>query len=308
MNDVSDVEQPPAEDRLARRREHLMSELIMRREVERAAAGHDHQRSSARPSVFPLISSGRRRLFLTGAVAAATVAISVAWSVVGGPSGQGPAAFAVTPLDSSTLLVKVVDSQVGADAMNDQLHRAGIALTVHTVPASPQLVGRWLEVGADAKVPGALADDIADQALNKATALVVPRSFPGQLTLVVGRSARPGEQLQVQGTPNALAPGGLLACLHLHGSDPATAARALGSAGWKVQWAVGGARTAVAAPKAGQRVVQAYIYDEPRLAPRGFIPEGKAVQVVLASPQDEHYDTLLQTGFSRRAAQIPDGC
>lgn len=305
MNDVGDVAQPPAEDRLALRREHLMSELTMRREAERTAVTHGYRQGPALPRVF---APGRRLLLLTGAVAAATVAISVVSSGVGGPSGHGPAAFAVTSLDPSTLVVKVVDSQVSADAMNAQLREAGIAITVRTVPASPQLVGRWLEVGADAQVPGALADDVADQALNKTAALVVPRSFPGQLTLMVGRAAQDGEKLQVLGTPNALAPGGLLACLHLSGADPATAAPALAAAGWKVQWAAGGARHAIASPTPGQKVVQAYVYDEPQLAPRGFVPGAKAVQVVLASPQDEHYATLVHTGFSDRSAAVPDGC
>jgi hypothetical protein len=89
----------------------------------------------------------------------------------------------VTSLDASTLVITVVDSQIRADAINAQLREVGIAITVRAVPASPQLVGRWLEVGADAKVPGALADDVADQALNKTAALVVSRSFPGRLNL-----------------------------------------------------------------------------------------------------------------------------
>lgn len=279
-----------ASDRLARRREHLMTEITELAPSPLSPTPTEPRRS---PSVA-------RWSAVAAAVVALVVGIGTVASSIGGPTGHGPAAFAIEALPSGGVSIRVVDSKVSAGDMTAQLHAIGLDIAIDTAPASPQLVGRWLVVTASEEVPSQVADDVADQTLGSAATLEVRKRFRGQLTLTVGRSPEPGEAIQVAGTPNALAPAGLLYCERLAGQTPATADAALTAAGFTVTWAGRGRRPLAAAPE-GSRVGQAYVYDMKALAPAGVRADGKTVQVVVWDPADPQYEQILWTGWPQSA-------
>ena len=234
-------------DRLARRREHLMTEIAQQHA----------------PATTPDLAPARRRwsprvrlLTAAASIAVLVIGISVFAATTGGPTGRGPAAFAIENLPGGKVSIRVVNNTVSAAQMTRQLQDVGLSITIDAVPASPQLVGRWLTTGASEDVPGTVIDDLTQQALGKTATLDITRTFPGQITLTVGRSPRVGEDPQVSGTPNALSPGGLLYCQRLSGQIPSAAAKSLTDAGYTVSWAVGGVRRSVATAPDGTRVVK----------------------------------------------------
>jgi hypothetical protein len=283
---------PLASDRLARRREHLMTEI-----TELASSPLSPNPAEPRRTL-----SVARWSAVAAAVAALVVGIGVVASSTGGPTGHGPAAFAIEALPSGGVSIRVVNTRVAADDMTAQLRAVGLNIDIDTAPASPQLVGRWLVVTASEDVPGRVADEVAAQTLGSTATLEVRKRFPGELTLTVGRSPEPGEDVQVAGTPNALAPGGLLYCQRLAGQAPATADAALTAAGYTVTWAGRGRRPLVTAPS-GSRVAQAYIYDTKALAPAGVSSDGKTVQVVVWDPTDPQYEQILWAGWPQSASR-----
>lgn len=244
--------------------------------------------------------SHSRSWVAAGAVAACAAAITTASIVPGSGSGLVSTALAVTRPDDSTVVIKILDAAEDPAALTRRLAAEHLSIRVEAVSASPQLVGRWLSSGADAHVSGALADSVAEQTVDKTADLVVPAHFAGTLSLTIGRPARPGEHPDVIGTPNALAPGGKLACWGLTGAEPAVALTTLQDAGWRVVWAAGGVRRPQASPEPGQRVVQAYVYDVAALASTGFALDGHSVQLVLDAPDDPRYDQLAATGYPAR--------
>jgi hypothetical protein len=264
MNDALDA------DRLRRRREHLMSEITLEREAV---------------AVAPARRAPRRALALASAgvlTAGAFVALSLR-----GDGGTAGTAFATERAADGTISVRVVDSDVSAKAMTRQLRAAGVDVRVETMPASPQLVGTWLYVSDDSRVPDSMARAIAEQTRGYVATLEVPAGLPGGLVLGVGRAPHRGEAVAVSGRRNALAPGGLLHCTRLSGAPAATAAAQL--AGWTVRWAGG-------APARGARVTLAYVSDD---AP-------KTVELTALAPADPRYGPQSWLGYAPSARARDD--
>jgi len=273
-----------APDRLARLRSHLMTEIATAPTSERAAPSRRW--------------TPRRALAGVAALAVIAVAAFVGVSVTGGPAGLGPAAFAVTQLPGGTVAIHVVDDEATAAQMTRQLHAQGLNITIESVPTTPQLVGTWVWSSGSADAPRSLLDSIADQTHGYVATIEVPATFPGSITLGVGRATRPGETPQVAGARNALAPGGLLFCDRLSGADPSVAARTLAAAGYTVHWADGVVSRPVDAPPAGARVTQAFVFDfDPKNVERP-IADPHDVTVVVAQPSQSRYLPELWTGFS----------
>jgi hypothetical protein len=269
--------------RLEARLEHLMTEILT---TPAMPVRH------AAPRRFPI-----RRAILAGATIAVTaIAVTVAVSLTGGPTGHGPTAFAVEPLADGTVAISVVNSDVSAHAMTTQLHAAGLRINVTTMTASRQLVGTWVGSGATGDVPAAVSAAIAAQTVGYAATIDVPKAFTGTITLTVGVPTKPGAEPNVSGLHNALAPAGLLACLNLSGADPAAAAATLADKGYTVTWTtrIGPNTPTVSAPPVGSRVAAAFIDDT----------HPRAVRLIVTSPTDRRYPHLLQLGFplSQRTA------
>src|SRR3954453_19935506 len=94
------------QDRLEQRLEHFMSEITATE--NRAPAPHPvNPRQWSRLWRWPVVAGG-------GAVAAGTAGVFVASSVLGGASGQGPAAFAFQIVSNDTISIRVVNSDVAA--------------------------------------------------------------------------------------------------------------------------------------------------------------------------------------------------
>jgi hypothetical protein len=272
-------------DRRARLREHLMSELTTLA---------SEQPTVARPARR---FTPRRRLLVAGAVAAAvTGATFVGLSTTGGPAGLGPTAFAVTQLPEGAVAIKVVNNTATAKQMTAQLHKQGLSITITTVPSTPQLVGTWVYASFTAAVPSTLASSIAAQEHGYVSTIDISASFPGRITLGVGRATRPGETVQVAGLRNALAPGGLLFCDRLSGVDPQIAATKLAAAGYAVHWAANPVTTTtITTPAAGSKVTEAFIGGADVEQP---VASAHDVTLILDTPTDRRYLPQLWTGFA----------
>jgi hypothetical protein len=276
---------------------HLMTELAQQ-QSELANSPTAEPREPDRRRV--------RLLVAASAVAVLALVISIVISTTGGSSGHGPAAFAFASLPDGKVSVRVVNSDVSADQMTRQLQDAGLNITINAVPANAQLVGRWLAIESSEDVPAETLDDLVDQTVGKIAALEVTKTFPGHVTLTVGRAPRRGEELQVVGIANAAAPGGALYCQKLSGTDAAVAGAKLVAAGYTVRFRpTASSRTVTEAP-ARTKVVQAHIYDD--IAPRGGVIDPRAVELVVRPPDHPYFNQLRWTGYpgSVAASGKPD--
>lgn len=273
-------------DRLARRREHLMQEI--QDAPERSEWTTGPRKAAARK---PRRLRTRMPRSVVGGVAVTVLALVafIVVSVSGGEGGHGSAAFAIAPVPDGNVSIRVLDSDVSARAMTAQLHERGLHIGITALPVSPQLVGTWVGAGGTADLPAELLRSVQDQTQGYVVTLEVPASFPGSLSLAVGRAPHHGEAVAVSGARNALAPGGLLACEGLSGAEPASAAERLTELGYTVEWSTGptGNQSLPAAPP-GTRVTEAIVEDdEPH------------VRLVVASPSDERsYDAQRWRGFA----------
>jgi hypothetical protein len=229
-----------------------------------------------------------------------TAAAVIALSVVNGSTSLGTPAFAVTELPQGEVAITVVSTAATATQMTAQLHAEGVNVTIETMPASPQLVGTWVAQSYSGGVPLSVSQSIDEQTHGYVATLELPTQSAGAITLYVGRTPDAGEQVQVGGVRNALAPGGLLACLQLSGSQPATASQVLSSAGYSIRWAYGNRLNPVAAPPAGTTVTDAYVSDQ-QTGETGQ----RDVTVLVADPDASSYRALLESGFPLTQQSAP---
>ena len=106
---------------------------------------------------------------------------------------------------------------------------------------------------------------------------------------LLGITTPAGKQPQVIGMPNALAPGGRLACLQLSGAEPARAAATLTSHGYQVSWkgnVAPNAPTLARAPD-GSKVTDAFIDDT----------NPNHVVLVAMTPADSRYAGSVHLGY-----------
>jgi hypothetical protein len=279
MNDATHL----GPERLAQRRSHLMSEIALQTNSnETVRQTRRHRRLGIGISAV--------------AVAGATAAICFAGFVATSP-GLGPVAFAVTAGSPGHVNIRVISTAATATQMTQQLQRRGLHVTVTTLPASPQLVGRWLAVGGSSALPQGIEGQVARQALGKVVELSIPRSFPGDMTLTVGRAPGAGEQPQVFGTPNALAPGGKLACKGLRGASPGRASRELSADGYRIRWAAQQGGPRLAAPPPGTAVASAYVNDFKPSNVEQAVTEPHRVTVVVGKPGTPTFRREVSDGF-----------
>jgi hypothetical protein len=285
-----------SDDRLQRRRDHLMKEInLMQVEDRRTAEGGVRGQM---PGRLGLRAPRRRwgRYSLPGGVLVAGAAAVALVAALGSPGRFGAGQVAagglrIERISQQTVAVQIVDTRAAGEAMTRQLHEQGLNITIETVPASPQLVGTWLMTAFSADVPPAVAKEINTQVPGGYAATVeVPATFTGEITLSAGRAPDRGEQPMVIGKVNALAPGGRLGCLHASGGAAQDVELAVEGYGYTVTWADGDDRdtAAVAAPPTDARVVSAFIDDaRPTVA-----------QLVVARPGSARYDARAQIGYS----------
>lgn len=253
--------------------------------------------------------SPRRRAVFGGlaslGTAAAAIAVVTAISLTSGPAATGPTAFAIQRVSNNTVSVHIVNTTAAADQMTAQLHEQGLNVTIDAVPASSQLVGTWLTASFSEDVPESTIQQILTQVPNGYTTTVdLPATFAGEIRLGVGRLPAAGEELQVSGMRNALAPGARLGCLHATGDDPAHVQQAVEQLGYTITWADGDARDLAIVPgaSAGQKVVAAFIDDT----------HPAQVQLVAATPGSGRYDARSRMGYAptqwQTRANNPGAC
>jgi hypothetical protein len=295
------------QDRLDQRLEHFMTEITATQLSVTVPPSPPRKEQNGAGTLRWRVLAG------VAAVAVATVGVFMASSVLGGPSGQGPAAFAFHALTGDTVSIRVVDSRVAAKEMTRQLHAEGLTnVSVQTQAATAQLVGVWTGVVVGAKVPESVGNDLGQQLEGYTSTLELPAHFTGEIHLFIGRSAKPGEQPTTEGEINALAPGGLLHCTRLSGTDPDLAAARLSRVGYTVHWIKGSlrrggptAQQAAIAPQPGSRVVYASV---PAGALMDWPANSKDVFLRTAQPGSTAYDQLIWRGFppSQRTSGAPD--
>jgi hypothetical protein len=295
---------PLAPDRHAARREHLMSEITATHDAAMAPVVGD-----PRGSRWPV----KRLVVAAAAVAAIAGGALTALSVTGGPSGVGATAFAVARLPHGQISIRVVSTAASAKQMTDQLHARGLAISVQTMPATRQMVGTWIAISSSEDFPQSLSKDLAKQAFGHSVTLDMPAHFTGSLDLTLAVAAEAGQDPEVSGLRNALAPGGVLACSALPGTRPNHAATVLRRMGYTVL----GFTTSVGQPlptnqyltdaPPGTRVTGAFIED---MSPTDFfqvVPgTERNVAIQIASPTDPQYQQRLHAGFA--PSQSLRGC
>lgn len=192
--------------------DHLEQELVAAIHRDQAAAGAQHR------------FTGRRKIFTTGGLilAGGLAATVTAVTVLGGPpagdrnkpSYGAQSAAALVSFTSRTDGVRIVfkDLHADASAINAELRRHDIPLTVTFTPASPSKAGKPLAVlgrgGAGAL--SQLKYTRSATADRDILAVTVPNDLTGRNELFVGRRALPGEQYAASG--DAEAPGEALHC------------------------------------------------------------------------------------------------
>ena len=228
-----------------------------------------------------------------GAIGVATLAAAasiIAVALVSGAGGTASPAFAVDRIADGTLAVRIVNSAASAKTMTKQLRDAGLDVSVTPMPVSRQLVGTWLAESFSADVPAALRQQVTAQTTGYVSTVQLPATFPGTITLYIGRAAEAGEQIWSDGRRNALAPGGLLACLNAPHETPERVASAAEQYGYSVTWADGDGLDlkTISAPRDVQQVVNAFV-DE---------ATPTEVQLVVASPGSTRFSGRAELGFA----------
>jgi len=278
---------PISADRLASRRDHFMSEI------------------TRAPELAPIRPPRRRTRLVVAAVtvAALTTAVSVYANTGGGPTGHGPAAFAFEKLPDGPVRIRIVDTEVSAQEMTQQLHAQGLNISVVTIPASPQVVGDWVEATFTGGSDPADEQAVSEQMAGDAPAVTIPPGlFRRGVTLTIGRAPRRGEAWTVGGVRNALRPGGPLYCLHLAGASPAAAEEALTAAGYTVHFTAHQWRVPIVGTPTG-RVTSAWLWD-PML---GGIGAGTSTDIFvqIMDPNSTTYQANLHYQWPASTADYP---
>jgi hypothetical protein len=295
---------PLAPDRLARRREHLMTEIAATQDIAAAPAVRNPRGTFWQP---------RRLLAAAASVAVIAGAAFTAMALTGGPTGAGATAFAVARLPHGKVSIRVVSTAASAKQMTDQLHAKGLDIFVTTVPATPQLVGTWVSMSTSQDFSPALAKDLVSQALSHSVTLDVPAHFTGSLGLSLAVAPSSGEQPEVAGLRNALAPGAPLACSGLSGTGPDHAAAVLERRGYTVLGFTtgvglpGSTTPDLTKPPRGTKVTAVFIEDmSPTDSTQVLTSRDHDVAIQIASPADASYPILLHAGFA--PSQSLTGC
>jgi hypothetical protein len=216
----------------------------------------------------------RRLALATLTVIAVTAGASLYANTGGGPTGHGPAAFAVEKLPDGPVRITIINSSVAAKEMTRQLHEQGLPITITAIPASPQLVGTWFSFGGGGTTKADMDAMIAQMQAQEPT-IDIPADVlkHGGIDLDFGRPTRKGEQPAAIAAINALSPRGKFFCLRLSGATPAVAKQKLTAAGYTVHF-----NPPPGAPRlTGSNVG---VYDDYRAAP----PAGLVARAVYDSP------------------------
>lgn len=166
---------PPG--RLHQRLEHFMIEIT----TPEAASS-----SKVSTGAIPRSRHLRRVLVATTLTIAVIAATFTALSVTGGPTGTGPAAFAITPQAHGMVTIKIVNTEASAEEMTRQLHSRGLGITVETrtlaAPAAQILLASY-----SGRVPEDVSAAVSAQLRTRPlpAAITVPAAFPGNITLVI---------------------------------------------------------------------------------------------------------------------------
>ena len=143
----------------------------------------------------------RRRRRIRRAAAAAGALAMVATVVLvrpGLPGGSSPQALAITP-DGSSITVTVTDAAADPATMTAQLREAGVNARVQTEPVPASDVGHWIAGGtighATPEQSDAVVRDLAAQVRVHPDYLKLDKGLAPEISLIVGRAARPGEPI-----------------------------------------------------------------------------------------------------------------
>jgi hypothetical protein len=279
------IQPPLAPDRLARRKEHLMTEILT---------------PVASAQTTPVRT---RRLGVAVAafvVVLLTIGITLAQTVGGRTVGLGPTAFAITPAPHGEVSIRVVSTEASAKQMTDQLHRKGIDISISTIPVTPDLVGTWLTYGSDSPTRDKLTRYIAQQLLGKDVTIVVPADLKGGFD--IGRATAPGESPGAGALRNALSPGAPLACKSLSGATPAEAQTILASLDYTITGWIS-ANNPFDAPRLTKpptgRVTEAFIDDTDGRALEEILPGREHDVIVQVTPTvSTDYSEQIRQGFA----------
>jgi hypothetical protein len=131
------------------------------------------------------------RMVVAGAVTVAVAAaVLVVGSTAGGPEGHGPTAFAVERLPNNLTSITIVNSDVSAHQMTDQLHAQGLDITIRTIPTTPDETGHWVVESFSGDVPQSVSDAVRAQTIKQPRAIEVPSTFRGSITFGVAVPSR----------------------------------------------------------------------------------------------------------------------
>ena len=183
-----------------------------------------------------------------------------------------------------TVLVSGDEALSNPRAVEQELRSQGIDASIIDVPvASPERNGTWWWVYADRPMDVLGTDlvsrDISAPDMTKVVyvrILELPKGLEGHVTLMVGKTAGPGEPtVDAYDSINELAPTGAFYCLHLDPLDPAAVGEALTRLGYQVEWNFedGNQGSQVEAPPPGTVITWAWI-PEPGLVDVRISPDG----------------------------------
>jgi hypothetical protein len=256
------------------------------------------------PEPAEAVPGSRSRVLRTGLVGTVIAVATLALALPVRGLVSGGTAFEIRRLPGDTVSVRIVDPDVPASEMTEQLRKAGLDVSVSTLSASPQLVGAWLPDAFFTRVPAEAVEPVVQQLEGYVRTLEIPATVRGPMRLAVAVAPRGSRMPQVVGRRNVLAPGGALACRGLSGAVPETAAEQLRALGYTPVF-VGGTKldspTLDRVPS-GSRVVAGYVEE---ITPA-------TVRLVLDEPGSRHYRSRIGLGFppSAMRGDVPadSGC
>lgn len=211
--------------------DHLPTERFLRdlRADLLRAAGEQRRHDAGEPGG----GSGRGRgRALLAAAAAAVVAVVVSVVVVVG--GTEPASAGVDVIvDGDDLVVRLTDLETRPEEIVEAAEEFGLSVRVREVPVGPSNVGRFIG-GSSSELPPELRPQGGDA--DSFTGFRIPRDWPGELRLDIGRAAEEGERWRA--ASDALAPDEPAACEPLLGATVAMTRDVLADAQLRTRWFV----------------------------------------------------------------------
>jgi hypothetical protein len=167
-----------------------------------------------------------RRAALAMVAFLAVVATVVTFTL---PDNRADASIEVEVRDGATY-VRLLDFESRPDEIVGALRNAGLDVVVDPAPVGPSNVGRFVGIGTT----GSGRVDVVGDRTKSFTSFIVRPNFVGQLRLVLGREAAPGEEWRAPS--DATAKDEVLECRELRGLTAAEAARALADEPVSVSW------------------------------------------------------------------------